>query len=219
MSQLEPSQHPNLRWFSQGLPDFLKSTAPYGDYPVLSDLAELEKALNDAFDSVDAPVLAAEELAGFAPEVWNHLAFQAHPTSRRIDVPTNVAAIWLALKNDEAPPDAVVLEQPGPLLVWRLPRTRRRRGKDVRWGGRRHSVWRSLLLLVTYNDPDGAAARGAGRRQFYRMHDLGQGWPTSCAGRLRDFADRRRIQRGWISSADEYRPHPGRRIAEGVETR
>jgi len=48
-----PSQHPNLRWFSQGLPDFLK-TAPYGEYPILSDLAALEKALNDAFDAKDA---------------------------------------------------------------------------------------------------------------------------------------------------------------------
>ena len=43
-----PSQHPNLRWFSQGLPDFLKSHAPYSDHPVLTDLAALEKALNDA---------------------------------------------------------------------------------------------------------------------------------------------------------------------------
>ena len=37
-----PSQHPNLRWFSQGLPDFLK-TPPYGEYPILSDLAALER--------------------------------------------------------------------------------------------------------------------------------------------------------------------------------
>src|SRR3954453_2214551 len=52
-----PSEHPNLRWFSQALPDFLKSTAPYRDHPVLSDLAALEKTLNDAFDGTDGPVL------------------------------------------------------------------------------------------------------------------------------------------------------------------
>ena len=46
-----PSGHPNLRWFSQGLPEFLKSTAPYAEHPVLSDLAALEKTLNDAFTS------------------------------------------------------------------------------------------------------------------------------------------------------------------------
>src|SRR6185312_7778822 len=43
-----PSQHPNLRWFSQGVPEFLSSTEPYCNYPVLAELAELEKALNDA---------------------------------------------------------------------------------------------------------------------------------------------------------------------------
>src|SRR3954467_9133233 len=46
-----PSEHPNLRWFSQGLPDFLKSAEPYCNHPVLSDLAALEKALNHAFDA------------------------------------------------------------------------------------------------------------------------------------------------------------------------
>ena len=40
-----PSEHPNLRWFSQALPEFLESTAPFSDHPVLSDLAALEKAL------------------------------------------------------------------------------------------------------------------------------------------------------------------------------
>src|ERR1043166_5088346 len=33
-----PSQHPNIRWFSQTLPQFLKSTEPFSGYPVLSDL-------------------------------------------------------------------------------------------------------------------------------------------------------------------------------------
>ena len=67
-----PSQNPNLRWFSQGLPDFLK-TASYGEYPILSDLAALEKALNDAFDARDAPVVQLADMAGFAPEAWNDL--------------------------------------------------------------------------------------------------------------------------------------------------
>ena len=34
-----PSAHPNLRWFSQGLPAFLKSTEPYATHLELSDLA------------------------------------------------------------------------------------------------------------------------------------------------------------------------------------
>src|SRR3954452_25243545 len=45
-----PSEHPNLRWFTQGLPAFLRDAEPYCNHPALSDLAALEKALNDAFD-------------------------------------------------------------------------------------------------------------------------------------------------------------------------
>src|SRR5256884_7824046 len=47
-----PSGHPNLRWFSQGLPDFLKSAKPYCDHPLLCDLSALEKNSNYAFDAL-----------------------------------------------------------------------------------------------------------------------------------------------------------------------
>lgn len=96
-----PSEHPNLRWFSSGLPAFLKSTAPYSDHPVLSDLASLEKALNDAFDGPETSVLALIDIASFTPEIWNDLKFRAHPTTSRLDLATNAFAIWLTLKNDE----------------------------------------------------------------------------------------------------------------------
>src|ERR1044072_6244185 len=73
-----PSGHPNLRWFSQGLPTFLKSTTPYSEHPELADLAALEKALNDAFDAPEGRVVAFEEMAGFAPEAWSGLRFRPH---------------------------------------------------------------------------------------------------------------------------------------------
>src|SRR3978361_1991584 len=80
-----PSEHPNLRWFSQGLPDFLKSAEPYSNHPVLSDLAALEKTLNDAFDAADAPVLQVADLAGVAPEAWTGLKFHPHPSAVRME--------------------------------------------------------------------------------------------------------------------------------------
>lgn len=43
---------------------------------MLADLAALEKALNDAFDAGEAPVLALEDMAGFAPASWNDLEFR-----------------------------------------------------------------------------------------------------------------------------------------------
>jgi Putative DNA-binding domain len=163
-----PSQHPNLRWFSQYVPDFLRSTGPYRDYPVIADLAALEKALNDAFDAEDAPVLALADMAGIAPERWNDLTFEAHPSTIRLDISTNASAVWLALKKDETPPDAVVLEQPCRLLIWRRDVTPVFRELGVEeammWDEAEGGISFGVLcsMLATYDDPDGAAARGAG---------------------------------------------------------
>jgi hypothetical protein len=163
-----PSENPNLRWFSQGLPDFLKSAEPYRRHPVLSDLAALEKALNDAFDAAEAPLLALGDMAGFAPEVWNDLAFQPHPSACRLDLMTNAPAIWRALKNDETPPDAAVLEEPSRLLIWRqdtTPMFRELASEEaMMWHEAASKIPFGVLceMLATYDDPDGAAARGAG---------------------------------------------------------
>jgi Putative DNA-binding domain len=163
-----PSGHPNLRWFSQGLPDFLRSADPYCHHPVLSDLAALEKALNDAFDAAEAPVLAPEDMAGFAPEIWNDLIFQPHPSARRLDLMTNASAIWLALKNEGTPPDAAGLEEPSRLLIWRQDATPMFRElpaeEAMMWDEAANKIPFGVLceMLATYDDPDGAAAHGAG---------------------------------------------------------
>jgi hypothetical protein len=163
-----PSQHPNLRWFSQSLPGFLRSSAPYSNYPILSDLAALEKALNDAFDAKDAPAVAVADMAGFAPEVWQDLKFIAHPSAIRLDLTTNVSAVWRALKNDETPPDAVNLEEPCRLLIWRQdvrPLFRELAAEEaMMWDEAARAIPFGVLcsMLATYDDPEGAAARGAG---------------------------------------------------------
>jgi hypothetical protein len=163
-----PSEHPNLRWFSQGLPEFLKSAPPYSDHPVLSDLAALEKALNDAFDGKDGEVLALADMAGFAPEAWNDLRFKPHPTATRLDLSTNASAIWMALKNDETPPDAISLDEPSRVLVWRQDNTPMFRElpaeEAMMWGEAANNIPFGVLcaMLATYDDPDNAAARGAG---------------------------------------------------------
>ena len=163
-----PSQHPNLRWFSKNLPEFLKSTSPYVDYPVLTDLAALEKALNDAFDAKDAAVLALADMAGIAPEAWADLKFHAHPSAVRLDFSTNASAVWMALKKDETPPDANSLEQPCLLLIWRQDVTPMFRELTVEeammWDEAAGGIPFGVLcsMLATYDDPDGAAARGAG---------------------------------------------------------
>jgi len=171
-----PSEHPNLRWFSQGLPEFLKSAEPYCNHPILADLAALERGLNDAFDAAEGPVLELAAMAGFAPEQWNDLKFRPHPSTARLDLSTNTAAVWLALKNDETPPDAATLEEPSCILIWRQDTTPMFRElppeEAMMWDEAASGIPFGVLceMLATYDDPDGAAARGAGY-----LH----GWITS----------------------------------------
>jgi hypothetical protein len=150
------------------LPDFLKTTGPYSKHPVLSDLAALEKALNDAFDAQDAPMIGVADMAGFAPEAWAALAFRAHPSATRLDLSTNASAVWLALKADEDPPDPVRLTEASRLLVWRqdvTPVFRELAAEEaMMWDEAARGIPFGVLcsMLATYDDPDSAAARGAG---------------------------------------------------------
>lgn len=163
-----PSQHPNLRWFSRALPAFLKEAAPYSKYPILSDLAALERALNDAFDAQDAPALAVGDMAGLAPEIWDDLKFKVHPSAIRLNLATNGSAVWLALKNYETPPDAVNLEEPCRVLIWRqdvIPLFRELSAEEaVMWDKAAGGIPFGVLcsMLATDDDPEGAAARAAG---------------------------------------------------------
>ena len=172
----KPSHHPNMRWFSQALPEFLRTTEPYSDHPAIGDLAAFEKALNDAFDAADAPIVAIEDVAAFPPDVWNDLRFMPHPSACRLDLATNAVDIWTALKNEETPPDVDISEEPHRILVWRqdvTPMFRELTPEEaMMWdeacGGIPFGVLCSML--ATYDDPDSAAARGAGY-----LH----GWVTS----------------------------------------
>ena len=108
------------------------------------------------------------DMARFAPETWNDLKFEAHPSSCRLDLSTNVAAVWLSLKAEAMPPDAVSLEQPARLLTWRqdvTPMFRELSAEEaMMWDEASGGIPFGVLcsMLATYDDPDGAAARGAG---------------------------------------------------------
>lgn len=162
-----PSRHPNVRWFAARLPDYLSSVAPHSDDPILSDLALIERALNDAFDAADAPLLGLEDLARHAPERWGDLSFSPHPSVRRLDLATNAFAIWRALKNEEAPPQPERLVERERLVVWRndaMPTLRALTPEEtMMWDEAGKGVRFSVLceLAATYADPDGAAVRVA----------------------------------------------------------
>jgi hypothetical protein len=114
-----PSDQRSARWFGRHLPAYVRSSAAYTEHPEVAELAELEKALADAFDGADAKPVALADLAQLDPEVWPRLIFQPVPTAARLTFMTNAAEIWTALKNESAPPKPVPLAEPQAVLVWR----------------------------------------------------------------------------------------------------
>lgn len=163
-----PSRSANLRWFSQHLPVFLRGNEPYGDHPVLAELATLEIALENAFDALDRAVLTLADLADVPPDAWNDLCLVPHDCARRLDFATNAATIWGALREEEMPPDPENSEMPVHLIVWRHDVTAMVREMSdeeaMMWDEAAKDVPFGVLctMLATYDDPDGAAARAAG---------------------------------------------------------
>lgn len=163
-----PSHHPNARWFSHRLPEFLKSDEPYASEPVLGELAALERALNDAFDGEDAPVLSMADLSLIPTVRWGDLTFVRHPTATSMEAFTNVAAIWSALRAGKEPPAVVIGSEPAFILAWRNERTSLFRTL----GAEEEMMWVETVkgapfgalcqLLAAYDDPQGAPARAAG---------------------------------------------------------
>jgi len=114
-----PSGFRSLRWFGHRLSEFLRTTAPWSDYPVFAEMAAFEWALSDAFDAADRDIVSVDDMAAVPPSAWSGLTFVMHPSSRRVDLRWNVPAVWKAFENDDEPPALVQSEYPVAWLLWR----------------------------------------------------------------------------------------------------
>ena len=164
-----PSEHPNLRWFSRALPEFLKSAAPYSDHPVLSDLAALEKTLNDAFDGRDDDALDACRhgplCAGGLERSSVHSRIR--PLRASIFPPTRPRSGWRSRTTRRR---RMRPRWKSPRACWSGGRTTRLMFRELpaeeamMWDEAANGIPFGVLcaMLATYDDPDGAAARGAG---------------------------------------------------------
>jgi hypothetical protein len=165
-----PSHDHNARYFCIHVPQFLRTVEPYKSQPQLSELAALEKALNDAFDAADAPVLTLADLGRLPPEDWSRLTFKPHPSALRIDCYTNAPDIWLSLKEEREPPKVQHLEEPARVLVWRqdTPKFRLLGTEEaMMWdeAAKRSNFGTLCKLVATFGGLDGAEARAAGYLQ------------------------------------------------------
>ena len=114
-----PSKHPNARWYSSQLPQFLATSEIFDDLPECIELAELEFALTMAFDAADAPVMTIAELAKIKPEDAGELQLRLQPSAMILAFRQNTTSIWSALKADMEPPRAHNLDNPQSVLVFR----------------------------------------------------------------------------------------------------
>jgi Putative DNA-binding domain len=114
-----PSDQRNARWFGRHLPAFVRNDATFAKHREVVEIAELEKALTDAFDGPDAEPLGIEALAAIAADDWPRLVFVPQPTTIRLTFATNAADILSALKSEAAPPKPLHLPEPQAILVWR----------------------------------------------------------------------------------------------------
>jgi hypothetical protein len=161
-----PSRHTNARWFASDVPDLLDQE-DFTASPELRDIALIERQLDLAFDAFDAPVLDLATLAAHPPEAWGGLVFTPHPSAALMTLATNAFDIWLALKNEEGAPGALVLPQPKSYLVWRregVPSIRRLEGEErMLWieAQRGKSFGGLAEMAAIFDAPDTAALRVA----------------------------------------------------------
>jgi len=112
-----PSRTRNLRYYGGEFPGFLAHHYP--EDGELAELAALDWALRGAFDAADAVPLDAEQVGSLGDD-WIERRLTLHPSVRLLAHRYNTRAIWSALDEGEAPPEAVLLGTPVQLLVWRL---------------------------------------------------------------------------------------------------
>jgi hypothetical protein len=162
-----PSDQRSARWFGRHLPAFVRSQASYATHPEVAELAELEKALADAFDGPDVELLRIEALAALPADVWPRLVFEPHPTTRRLSFATNAADIWCALKDEAAPPKPKTFPELQAVVVWRQDFMSRFRPlspeEAMMWDEAANGVRFGVLceMIATFAGEDGAELRAA----------------------------------------------------------
>lgn len=114
-----PSRHFSIRWFGRHLAQFLRTTAPYADHPLLAEMAAFEWAMTDAFDAADTAPVDVADIAAIPAADWPQLRFTLHPSAQRLDLAWNVPTLWKALTKDEAPPEPTRGDFPVAWKIWR----------------------------------------------------------------------------------------------------
>ena len=115
----QPSEFRNIRWYGQGLADFMAAHPPFDEQPILSEVALLEWTLAEVFDAANAAVTPRSALAAIAPEQWDELRLEFHPSLRRLQLYWNTTSVWQAMTREEPPPPPMAADTPVMFALWR----------------------------------------------------------------------------------------------------
>lgn len=109
----------SIRYYGAKLPGFLAEHSEFAQAPILSELARWEWTMTEVFDAADEVPLGAAAFAEIEPSRWGDLRFRFHASVRRLDLNWNAPQMWKALTEDAERPQAAVLNDPAPWLLWR----------------------------------------------------------------------------------------------------
>jgi hypothetical protein len=98
-----PSRDPNARFFTTGLPDFMRACPTWRDNAPAVSMALFERAMVDAFDAADETPLAVQALAEFSSNDWPRLAFEFDPSLALLELAAGTIAAYDAAISEEAP--------------------------------------------------------------------------------------------------------------------
>lgn len=162
-----PSRTQNARWVGKAFPEYLEhhhTTAPRTE---IAELASIERAVSDAFDSADAVALGFDDLAAFAPDDWENLTFALHPSVTLLYGGTNAFDLWKAMKDEVPPPAIEQLPDMQHYVVWRqgtMPKVRAMPYEEAMMCNEAaHGARFGALcqMLATFDDVENAPVRAA----------------------------------------------------------
>jgi hypothetical protein len=91
---VEPPRSAILLYYGEEFPDFVGRFAPAEPLPYLSDVARIERAWTESFNSEEAFALDADELAAFPSDRAHALRFELHPSVRVVRSSFPALTIW-----------------------------------------------------------------------------------------------------------------------------
>ena len=113
-----PSTHTSLRDFCSNITNYLKTTPPFKDHPVLAELAQFEQTLLFAFDANDSNTADIKELRKLSIDDWPLIKVRFHPSMQLFINKYNCVEIWQALKQKQTPPEVQQFNYSA-WIIWR----------------------------------------------------------------------------------------------------